>query len=60
MYVEDNKIPQTSVNIDIVLHEGKQLSFIDSTRLNCQQQQKSIMRDYYKLVGLQVPKNTLY
>jgi len=60
MYVEDNIIPQTSVNIDIVLHEGKQLSFIDSTRLNCQQQQKSIMRDYYKLVGLQVPKNTLY
>ncbi len=59
MYVENNKITQVTANIDIVLHEGKQLSFIDSTRLNCQQQQKSIMRDYYKLVGLQPPKSTL-
>jgi len=59
MYVENNKIPQVTANIDIVLHEGKQLSFIDSTRLNCQQQQKNIMRDYYKLVGLQPHKSTL-
>ena len=32
--------------------EGEELSFIDSTRLNCMQRRQEIIDDYYELVGL--------
>ena len=41
-----------------MLHQGKQgqqLSFVDSTRLNCMQKKESIVNDYYYLVGLDKP-----
>lgn len=59
--VTEKKVPIVKINVDFIVHPGKQLSFIDSTRLNCQQQKNSIITDYHKLVGLKVPttKKTL-
>ena len=59
--VVEKNVPIVKINVNFIVHPGKQLSFIDSTRLNCQQQKNSIIADYHKLVGLKVPttKKTL-
>jgi hypothetical protein len=48
-------VPIVSIKILFVLQQGKQLSFVDSTRLNCMQKRESIVNDYYYLVGLDKP-----
>ena len=53
--VPGQKAPIVEIRINFVLHEGKELSFIDSTRLNCLQKKKNIVNDYYYLVGLDKP-----
>ena len=56
--VSGQTVPIVSVNITFMLHQGKQgqqLSFVDSTRLNCMQKKESIVNDYYYLVGLDKP-----
>lgn len=53
--VAGQNIPIFEVNIDLILHEGSELSFFDSTRLNCVQKRNSIVNDYYELVGLNKP-----
>ena len=55
--VAKKNVPIVKINVDFIVHPGKQLSFIDSTRLNCQQQKNNIIADYHKLVGLKVPTN---
>ena len=55
--VPGKKTPIVEVRITFVLHKGEDLSFIDSTRLNCMQSKKSIINDYNKLVGLKPSKN---
>ena len=55
--VAEKNVPIVKINVDFIVHPGKQLSFIDSTRLNCQQQKNNIIADYHKLVGLKVPTN---
>ena len=52
-----NKIPSVNIKIKIFLHEGKEISFIESTRLNCLQKRQQIIKDYHLLVNLPVPKN---
>lgn len=47
--------PSVDINIQIVLHKGGELSFINSTRLNCKQKLDNIVNDYYDLVGLEKP-----
>ena len=47
--------PSVDINIQIVLHKGDELSFINSTRLNCKQKRDNIVSDYYDLVGLVKP-----
>lgn len=47
--------PSVDINIQIVLHKGDELSFINSTRLNCKQKRDNIVSDYYDLVGLEKP-----
>jgi hypothetical protein len=47
--------PSVDINIHIVLHKGDELSFINSTRLNCKQKRDNIVSDYYDLVGLEKP-----
>ena len=49
------KTPNVKIKIEIVLHQGDKLSFIDSTRLNCLQKKNDIVNDYYYLVGLDKP-----
>ena len=56
--VPGQNIPIVSVTVSFILHQGKegqQLSFVDSTRLNCMQKKESIVNDYYYLVGLNKP-----
>jgi len=53
----EKKLPSINVNISIMLHEGKEMSFIESTRLTCLQRRQQIVNDYYLLVGLDPPKN---
>ena len=53
--VAGQNVPIFEVNIDLMLHEGSELSFFDSTRLNCVQKRNSIVNDYYELVGLNKP-----
>ena len=48
----DRNSPSVDISIDIYLHKGKQLSFTDSTRINCMQKKEQIIREYYQLVGL--------
>lgn len=43
------------IKLNIVLHEGTEISFIDSTRLNCIQKKNDIIHDYYVLSGLTPP-----
>ena len=47
--------PSVDINIQIVLHKGDELSFVNSTRLNCKQKRDNIVSDYYDLVGLVKP-----
>lgn len=49
------KIPQINVKINIFLHEGSQMSFIESTRLSCLQKRQKIIKDYHTLVNLKQP-----
>lgn len=53
--ISGQKAPIVDINLEFILHEGKELSFIDSTRLNCQQKRNDIIHDYYQLVGLEPP-----
>ena len=53
--VPGQKSPKVEIKINFVLHKGKELSFIESTRLNCMQKKDSIVNDYYHLVGLDKP-----
>ena len=53
--VPGQSVPIVSVKISFVLQQGKQLSFVDSTRLNCIHKRESIVNDYYHLVGLDKP-----
>ena len=53
--VPGQKTPIIDVKISFVLHSGKELSFVDSTKLNCMQKKKEIVDDYYSLVGLKTP-----
>lgn len=50
-----NISPTIEIKLSFVLHSGKELSFIDSTRLNCMQKKQELLNDYYYLVGLQKP-----
>lgn len=43
------------IKLNIMLHEGSEISFIDSTRLNCIQKKNEIIHDYYVLSGLTPP-----
>ena len=47
--------PIYHITINLTLHDGSELSFTDSTRLNCLQKRNSIINDYYELVGLDKP-----
>jgi hypothetical protein len=53
--VPGQKTPTVEIKIQFVLHKGSELSFIESTRLNCIQKRESIVNDYYYLVGLEKP-----
>ena len=53
--VSDNKTPMVEIKLTFVLHPGKEMSFIDSTKLNCMQKKQDIINDYYSLVGLKNP-----
>lgn len=54
--VPGQKTPTVDIKIQFVLHKGSELSFIESTRLNCIQKRESIVNDYYYLVGLDKPR----
>jgi len=64
-YIWDNKLInaptkydlRSDIKIELILHKGSELSFIDSTRLNCKQKREGIVNDYYSLVGLERPAN---
>jgi hypothetical protein len=53
--VPGQKSPIVEIKINFVLHKGNELSFIESTRLNCMQKREGIVNDYYSLVGLDKP-----
>ena len=53
--VSDKKNPMVEIKLTFVLHDGKELSFIDSTKLNCMQKKQDIVNDYYSLIGLKHP-----
>jgi len=59
--VSDKKTPIIEIKLNFVLHGGKEMSFIDSTKLNCIQKKQDIINDYYSLVGLRKPseKNSI-
>jgi len=57
--VSGQNAPIVEIKVDLILHEGKEISFIDSTRLNCQQKKDDIITDYYQLVGLEPPQPQL-
>lgn len=47
------------IKLDLMLQEGSDISFIDSTRLNCIQKKNDIIHDYYVLSGLTPPSNKI-
>ncbi len=51
-YSSGKKTPVVSINIDLFLHKGQKLSFIDSTKITCSQKRQQIIKDYYELVNL--------
>ena len=51
-YKPGKKTPSVAIHLNFSLIEGEELSFIDSTRLNCMQRRQEIIDDYYELVGL--------
>ncbi len=53
--VPGQKTPIIELKLNIVLHDGKELSFIDSTKLTCMQKKTNIINDYYSLTGLKPP-----
>ena len=53
--VPGQKTPIIELKISFTLHDGKELSFVDSTKLNCMQKKQAIVDDYYSLVGLKKP-----
>jgi hypothetical protein len=53
--INNTNTPVYKIKINISLHEGNELSFIDSARLGCLQKRNSIVADYYELVGLKKP-----
>lgn len=53
--VPGQKTPIIELKLTFVLHDGKELSFVDSTKLNCMQKKQDIVNDYYSLVGLKKP-----
>lgn len=46
------KNPTVEIILELFLHKGEHMSFIESTRLNCMQNKQSIINDYYQLVGI--------
>jgi hypothetical protein len=56
--VVNTNVPIISIHISFILHKGNTMTFTESTRLNCMQKKQDIIEEYYKLVGLSVPKNT--
>ena len=53
---ENLTIPLVKIDIDLYLHEGTHLSFIDSTRLHCSQKYNKIMNNYnYLRNGKDIP-----
>ena len=48
-YLKDKKTPIVEIKIELILNKGKELTFIDSTRLNCMQKRESIINDYKEL-----------
>jgi len=48
--VPGQKAPIIELKLTFILHGGKELSFIDSTKLNCMQKKQDIINDYYTLV----------
>jgi hypothetical protein len=50
-YKTGTKNPSVEISLDIYLHKGDELSFTDSTRLNCSKKKMDIVNDYYTLVG---------
>lgn len=50
-YKTGKKNPSVEISLDIYLHKGDELSFTDSTRLNCSKKKMDIVNDYYTLVG---------
>lgn len=53
---ENLTIPLVKIDIDLYLHEGTHLSFIDSTRLHCSQKYNKIMNNYnYLRSGKDIP-----
>lgn len=53
--VPGQKTPIIELKFTIVLHDGKELSFVDSTKLTCMQKKTNIINDYYSLTGLKPP-----
>jgi len=53
--IPGQKTPIIELTLSFTLHDGKELSFVDSTKLNCMQKKKEIVDDYYSLVGLKTP-----
>lgn len=54
-YGSNTKVPSFSINIDLILHEGTEMSFVDSTRLSCIQKREAIVQEYHKIMGLKAP-----
>ena len=51
------KAPIVEIKMNFMLHSGNELSFVDSTKLNCIQKKQNIINEYYTLVGLEKPSN---
>ena len=51
-YKTGTKNPSVEISLDIYLHKGDELSFTDSTRINCSKKKLDIVNDYNTLVGL--------
>ena len=54
-YGSNSKVPSFSINIDLILHEGNEMSFVESTRLNCSQKREAIIKEYHEVMGLKAP-----
>lgn len=57
--VPTKKAPIVSIDISLILHKGNNMTFTESTRLNCMQKKQDIITEYYNLVGLEKPKEKM-